>query len=324
MLHVNDVDDPDGKYGYYKSACTGALITPPEGANGHFILTAAHCFWNHDLPDKYDNYLQPDPNHKKWRPEVDKMSFQFGVLKQGELVGDAVDIKIEKVMIPKAYTHFDGFTYHHRDEDIAVVKLKSKPPDQWNHPFEVHKFIDSKNEVGTPPKYQDGAEYKSPGYGSRRTMRVSTLHLMNKKKLTSNGRIQCFGYNGPGDSGAPLLKEFRKNEITEFHIVGVQVAGWDPPTVRNEERDENDNIKFFQVKDLQPDIVPITKTRFNLINDMMKGQYDDKKVEIKTFGARVAHYDDGLSSIFCTFLFPINVCDQKCVVHSKCDLNITY
>ena len=81
-----------------------------------------------------------------------------------------------------------------------------------------------------------------------------------------------------------------------------------------EKKDENGNIKFFQVKDMKPSFAAITQTRLDLIKDMMKGKYD-AKMEIKTFGARVAYYDDGLFSIFCTFLFPINVCDQKRVVH---------
>ena len=294
LLHY---DDPDGKFGYYKSLCTGALITPPEPENSHFVLTAAHCFWNPDIPDPD----QPDPNFKKWRPQSDQMSFQFGVLKQGKLSGDAVDIGIEKVMIPKQFAK--GAKY----PDIAVVKLKDKVPDQWNHPFQVHAFIDSENEVGT--------KYDFVGYGGRRTMQVTELHLVDKKKWKSRGRIECFGYTHGGDSGGPLLRKNTDKHIVR-EIVGIHAAGFDPPTVSS-------GNNRFSLKDMKPDFTAISGTLLTLINDMMKGDYDDKKVEVKTFGAvpsveaRAANYDDGLSSIFCTFLFPINVCDQKRVVHRK-------
>ena len=167
-MHISNPDDE--KLAYFKSGCTGALITSPEGVNDHFVLTAAHCFWDRKMTDP-DN---PDSDFKKWKPEIDRRSFQFGVLKQGRLDGDAADCGIEKVMIPQEYTTL-GFP------DIAVVKLKGCTPPKY--PFEFPEFkVDGTEQ---PP-----TKLNIAGYGARRTLEVTPLIF--KQKLT-NGFIECHG-----------------------------------------------------------------------------------------------------------------------------------
>ena len=300
--HIFDYKDGNEKYrgvallhnerlGHYKSQCTGALITPPKGVSGHFVLTAAHCFWDRDMtdPDRPDH---PDPNFKKWRPEIDQLSFHFGVLKQGKLGGDAVDCRIEKVMIPK-----NGIL------DIAVVKLKDTPPD---YPFQLHEFIDEENHDGNPfqlPLWAlldpdnpppPATTYTFPGYGGRRRLEVTTLTF---DKKVDDGIIKCNGAARPGDSGGPILNADGK-------IVGVMKEIYPQPTISQEPKDENGGAVLPKLEQIEPSFTAMIRSTLNVINTMMKGQLDDyslSQFEIKTFGAKIAYYGDGLFSIFCSF-----------------------
>ena len=283
------------------------------------MLTAAHCFWKRK-EDEFGRHVSGD-----WHKELDDdWRFQFGVLKQGPLGGSTVECALEKVMIPTSYDANVG------SPDIAVVKLADCTPP--NHPLQqmqLHEFKDSENEVGTKDQnYQNGAEYKLPGYGTRKTLQVATL-WRRPKPMYAPGipkLIWCHGAARTGDSGAPILND-------DGNIVGVAHAIMDPPSIADEKKNKN-GIKGATVRrkleDIMPHFTPLSKAVLTLINSMMKGDYAEGTVKVKTFGAvqselaRVAHYDDGLFSIFCTFLFPTNVCDQKRVVQCKYGLNILH
>ena len=114
------------------------------------MLTAAHCFWEWKRDELGRHLYERGDWHKVLS---DDWRFQFGVLKQGPLGGGAVDCALEKVMIPTSFDANVG------SPDIAVVKLAGCTPP--NHPFQLHEFIDSENEIGTQDQnYQNGAKYK--------------------------------------------------------------------------------------------------------------------------------------------------------------------
>ena len=106
-------------------------------------------------------------------------------------------------------------------------------------------------------------------------------------------------------------------------IVGVLKLGNRLPKMSQEPRNEKGGAVLPKLKQIDPTFTALTEDILEEINMMMEGEYEDE-FQVKTFGARVAYYADGLFSIFCTFLFPINVCDQKRVVHSKYVLNILH
>ena len=297
--YIRDYNGDNAKYrgvallhseqlGYYKSLCTGALITPPPGVNGHFVLTAAHCFWDHNIP--FPDPDQPDPNFKKWNPNIDQMSFHFGVLKQGRLDGDAVECGIEKVMIPKEYTQT-------AKPDIAVVKLKGNPPP--NHPFQLHMFTNNENKGERTVRgiKKPATRYSLPGYGGRRSPEVTPLTF----KDYWGGVVKCHGAARSGDSGAPVLNADGK-------IVGVMKEIYPQPAISQEPRNENGGAVLPKLERIEPSFTAITENVLVDINKMMNGMYDE--VEIKAFAARGAHYGDGMFSILCTFLFPIIDSDQ--------------